>query len=84
MSTLLNAKMRHVAEAFGVTVLVGYRPNHTWFANAGGCEWDAEGPVEAVDAVAANLARLAKEDVRKHTEAAAKAANALTRMGSAS
>lgn len=77
----LTTLVEHVASTFGEAVIVGCRGhNGTWFANAGGCEWDAEGPVEAVQAVALNLLRLAEDNNRKAVERVATTARQIESM----
>lgn len=64
---------RLAAEVAGQPMLVGVRPQGTWFGHCGGIEIDAEGPAQAVYAVVEQAQRNAAS--RAHATAAeAKAA----------
>lgn len=53
------------AEVANSPMLVGVRPNGTWFAHCGGIEVDAEGPAQAVYGVVREAQRNAAERASK-------------------
>lgn len=56
--------MAAVAENYGVTVLVGVRPQGTWFAHADGIEFDGSSAFDAVRSVEIGLKDRTETELR--------------------
>jgi hypothetical protein len=63
-------EMQKAAEIFNVQLLIGCRPNGTWFAHGNSIEYDGPDPTEAIKAVINEIVKRTESNYKHFKEQA--------------